>query len=150
MIETIIDKAKTIAIIVPSAFNSDGITFLTKPEFPLQLGHMSHPEGHEILPHLHHPIHRETHDTYEVLFIKKGRMRIDFFNFDKEYLTSRELQTGDFVLLVGAGHGITMLEPTVLIEVKNGPYYPEKDKERFKNPLSALNFGDNNNGNNCS
>lgn len=136
MIETIQDHTTTIAIIVQRDFEAAGVTFLTEPEFPLQLGHMSHPKGHEILPHVHHPIHRETHDTYEVLFVKKGRMRVDFFNFEKVYLTSRELQTGDFVLLVGAGHGITMLEPTLLIEVKNGPYYPEKDKERFENPLN--------------
>ena len=137
MIEKIQYKKQTIAIIVKSNFRKDGVSFLTEPEFPLQLGYMNHPKGHEIQPHVHNPIHRETQDTYEVLFVKEGHMRIDFFNFEKDYLSSRELHSGDFVLLVGAGHGITMLEPTILIEVKNGPYCPEKDKERFENPLST-------------
>ncbi len=133
MVETIRYNDKTIAIIVRQNFDAKGISFLTEPEFPLQLGYMNHQKGHEILPHVHQPIHRETQETYEVLFVKEGHLRIDFFTFEKEYLESRELKTGDFVLLVGAGHGISMLEPTILVEVKNGPYYPDKDKEKFEN-----------------
>lgn len=136
MIENISHDGRPIAIIVSKNYHQDGISFFTDESMPLQLGYMSHPVGHEIVPHVHHPIERETHDTYEVLFVKNGSIRIDFFSYDQAYLESRELSAGDLILLVGAGHGITVLEPTTLIEVKNGPYYAEKDKERFPNPIT--------------
>ncbi len=142
MIENIQHKEKTIAIIIYKDFHQEGITFFTKNDVPLQLGYMSHPKGHEILPHIHNTIKRKTTETYEVLMIKKGRIRIDFFSCAQEYLESRELTTGDIILLIGAGHGIICLEPTVIVEAKNGPYYPEKDKERFLNPLSHKFQGD--------
>ena len=138
MIEHIRHKDKIIAIIIKTNFHKEGITFFTENDVPLQLGYMSHPSGHEIIPHMHNTIKRKTNETYEVLMIKKGRIRIDFFSHSQEYLESRELMTGDLILLVGAGHGIVCLEPTIIIEVKNGPYYPEKDKERFPNPFTKL------------
>jgi len=134
MIENIQHNEKVIAIIIRKDFHKEGITFFTKDDVPLQLGHMSHPKGHEIMPHVHNPIKRAITETYEVLMIKKGHIRIDFFSYTQEYLESRELKTGDIILLAGAGHGIICLEPTIIVEVKNGPYFPEKDKDRFPNP----------------
>ena len=40
------------------------------------------------------------------------------------------------ILLAYGGHGLTMLEESELIEVKQGPYAGEADKTRFKG-LSA-------------
>jgi len=142
MIEHIRHKDKTIAIIVGSDFHREGITFFTENDVPLQLGYMSHPKGHEITPHVHNPIKRETTETYEVLLVKKGRIRIDFFSYSQEYLESRELMSGDITLLVGAGHGIVCLEPTIIVEAKNGPYYSEKDKKRFPNPRTSSSASD--------
>ena len=132
MIESIKDKGRVIATIVYKNFDKPGIEFLTPDTFPLQLGHMKHPSGHVIEPHVHNPFRRDTYGTQEVLFIKKGIIQINFYSFDKDYLESRILHEGDFILLVGAGHGIKIIEEATLVEVKNGPYYPEKDKERFE------------------
>lgn len=133
MIERITHHDNLLAIIVRKNYNNkDGISFITPNDFSLQLGYMNHPEGHKIKPHMHHPVYRETIGTQEVLIIQKGEIRIDFYSFDKEYLESRELSAGDVILLIGAGHGMTVLEPVSMIEVKNGPYRPEEDKEKFE------------------
>ncbi len=50
---------------------------------------------------------------------------------DRTYLESRILLPGDVVLLAHGGHGFVMLEPSEMIEVKQGPYAGEQDKERF-------------------
>ena len=47
------------------------------------------------------------------------------------YLESRELLPGDIVRLAHGGHGFIMLESSEMIEVKQGPYAAEQDKERF-------------------
>ena len=86
MIERITHNDNLMAIIVRKNFKKDGISFITSNDSSLQLGYMSHPAGHIIKPHMHHPVYRETVGTQEVLIIQKGRIRIDFYSFDKEYL----------------------------------------------------------------
>jgi len=97
---------------------------------------MSRPQGYVIPPHVHNPVPREVQFTKEVLFIKSGRVRVDFYDDDQNYLESRILEQGDVILLAFGGHGFEMLEPTEIIEVKQGPYAGEEDKTRFE-PISA-------------
>ncbi|WP_254960198.1 MULTISPECIES: hypothetical protein [unclassified Cyanobium] len=93
---------------------------------------MNRPEGYVIPPHVHNPVPREVQYTKEVLFIKSGRVRVDFYDDDQTYLESRVLETGDVILLAYGGHGFEMLEPTEMIEVKQGPYAGDQDKTRFE------------------
>ena len=132
MIQTIEHNGKMIATIIYKNYHTEGISFVTNKDNILQLGYMSRPTGYHIVPHTHNPVHRHTVGTQEVLFIKSGVIRIDFYSFEQVYLESKELSTGDIVLLAGAGHGITVLEPVTMIEVKNGPYIEDTDKNRFK------------------
>jgi hypothetical protein len=132
MIERITHGDNLLAIIVRKHFDKEGISFITPNDFSLQLGYMKHYEGHEIKPHMHHLVYRETIGTQEVLLIQEGELRIDFYSVDKQYLESRKLSAGDVILLVSAGHGMTVLKPVKMIEVKNGPFCPEKDKEKFE------------------
>ena len=69
--------------------------------------------------------------TNEVLFIKTGVVRVDFYSVNQDYLESRILRAGDVILLAFGGHGFEMLEPSQIIEVKQGPYMGENDKTRF-------------------
>jgi hypothetical protein len=130
--ETLMDKGTVIAMIMYKDYHNDGIVFITPKEFSQQLGYMNHPVGYKVQPHVHNPVSRVVTDTQEVLLIRKGRIKIDFYTADQSYLDSRELSTGDVILLAGGGHGITMLEPTEIIEVKTGPYVGELDKTRFE------------------
>jgi mannose-6-phosphate isomerase-like protein (cupin superfamily) len=67
----------------------------------------------------------------EVLIIKRGRLRVDFYDRDKAYLQSRILNAGDIILLAAGGHGFEVLEDLEMIEVKQGPYTGDRDKTRF-------------------
>ncbi len=131
MIETITTDGSIVAIIIYKDFNLDGIKFLSPADFSLQLGFMRRPTGYEVIPHMHNPVVRQTIGTQEVLFIKSGIIRIDFYSFEQIYLQSRELSEGDIVLLAGAGHGIEVLHEAIIVEVKNGPYIEGADKGRF-------------------
>ncbi|MBP7087939.1 MAG: hypothetical protein KBB01_01430 [Candidatus Omnitrophica bacterium] len=132
MIEKIKYKDNVLAIIVRKEYDKEGISFITPDDFTLQLGYMRHPKSYKIKPHMHQPVHRETIGTQEVIIIQKGKIKIDFYSPDKNYLESRELSEGDVILLISAGHGMTILDPVSMIEVKNGPYRPEQDKEKFE------------------
>lgn len=93
---------------------------------------MHHPAGKEIAAHVHNAVHRAVMFTQEVLFIKKGRLRVDFYDEYQDYLESRVLNPGDVILLVSGGHGFKALDELEMIEVKQGPYSGDKDKTRFE------------------
>ena len=131
MIEEIVYSGKTLAVLLRTSFRSDGISFFTPDDFSQQLGYMNRPTGYIIQPHVHDPVPREVHYTKEVLFIKSGKVRVDFYDDNQLYLESRILNKGDVLLLAFGGHGFEMLEPTEIIEVKQGPYAGCADKTRF-------------------
>lgn len=131
MIETIRHLDQTIGIIIRAEFRSEGIEFFTPDVFSQQLGYMNRPTGYRIEPHVHNPVEREVLWTQEVLLIKSGKVRIDFYTDGRHYLESRIARTGDVVLLAAGGHGFEMLEPTEIIEIKQGPYSGDQDKTRF-------------------
>ena len=130
------DKSRLIAIILKSNFTSDTTNFFTPSEFSQQLGYMKHPKKHVIIPHTHNFVSREVNFTKEVLFIKSGKIRVDFYDDEKNYFESTVLNQGDVILLAFGGHGFEMLEASEIIEVKQGPYAEEKDKTRF-DPVSV-------------
>lgn len=132
MIEEIKRNNEILAIIVRNEFSKDGISFFTPDDFSQQLAFMKHPINKEIPPHIHNPVKREVHFTKEVLLIKKGKLRVDFYDDFKNYLESRVLKTGDIILLSTGGHGFTVLEDLEMFEVKQGPYAGEIDKTRFE------------------
>lgn len=135
MIETISDGSDILAIILRSHFKKEGIEFFTPNEFSQQLAYMSRPTGYVIQPHVHNPVPREIKFTKEVLFVKSGQIRVDFYSELQVYLTSRILDVGDFILLAFGGHGFEVLKEAEIIEIKQGPYAGERDKVRF-NPVS--------------
>lgn len=135
MIETISNAGKVLAILLRTTFEADGIHFFTPNDFSQQLAYMGRPQGYEIAPHLHNPVTREVQFTKEVLFIKSGKVRVDFYDDAQNYLESRILNKGDFILLAFGGHGFKMLEASEIVEVKQGPYAGDADKMRFT-PIS--------------
>lgn len=136
MTEEILLQGRLLALILRSGFRADGIRFFTPNDFSQQLGYMNRAQGYVIPPHVHNPVQRSVQYTKEVLFIRSGRLRVDFYDDDQAYLESRILGAGDVILLAYGGHGFEMLAPTEMIEVKQGPYAGDADKTRFS-PVSA-------------
>jgi mannose-6-phosphate isomerase-like protein (cupin superfamily) len=132
MIQQIKHNNKLLAIIIPKKYKDEGIQFFTPPDFSQQLAYMNRPKGHQISSHFHNKVKREVFYTQEVLFIRNGKVKIDFYDDEQNHLESKVIETGDVILLTSGGHGFTMLEPTEMIEVKQGPYAGDMDKTIFK------------------
>jgi hypothetical protein len=92
---------------------------------------MNHPRGYEIKPHVHNSVKRDVFFTKEVIFVKSGLVRVDFYNEQHLYIESHLLHDGDVILLAFGGHGFLMLQDSEMIEVKQGPYTGDMDKTRF-------------------
>lgn len=130
-IETVVFGKTVMAIIISHRFNEPGIHFFTPDDFSQQVAYMRHPAGKIIVPHTHNLVPRQIHFTQEVLFIRRGKLRVDFYDESKNYLESRILEEGDVILLAAGGHGFEALEEVEIIEVKQGPFAGEADKIRF-------------------
>lgn len=130
-IEEVKKKSKLLAMIIRNDYDCEGVDFVTPNEYSQQVAYMHHPEGKMIDAHVHNLVHRNVVMTQEVLFIKKGVLRVDFYDEYEDYLESRKLLAGDIILLVSGGHGFEVLEEVEMIEVKQGPYAGDADKRRF-------------------
>jgi len=131
LVERIMWGDVPLAYIIRGDLMPSRTTFLTPPQFKQQVGFVVYPAGGEIQRHVHRPLSRHLVGTSEVLIVRRGRCEIDIYNDDRQLVATRELREGDIMLMVGGGHGFHMLEDTVFLEVKQGPYTGLDEKERF-------------------
>lgn len=130
-IEYIKNNGQVMAIIISHRFNEKGIHFFTPDEFSQQLAYMSHPAGKKIEPHYHNPVERNVVYTQEVLVIKRGVLKVNFYDDSQCFIEDRTLVAGDVILLSAGGHGFEVMEDLEMVEIKQGPYQGEADKTRF-------------------
>ena len=124
-------RGTLLAIVLRATGEPDSTTFVTPHDAGLQLGLIVYPADGEVPRHRHYPIERHLVGTPEVLIVRKGRCRVDLYDDDRRLVATREIGEGDVVVLLSGGHGFHMLEDTVLLEVKQGPYPGRDEKDRF-------------------
>jgi quercetin dioxygenase-like cupin family protein len=130
-VEVISSSEQPLCYIIQGGRLPDRTTFLTPPNFQQQVGYIVYPAGGVIPRHVHRPQKRHLLGTAEVLVVQKGRVEVDIYSDARELVATRGLCAGDIILMVGGGHGFRMLEDTVFLEIKQGPYIGLDEKERF-------------------
>jgi len=130
-VEYIALNDKILALIIRGEANPNTTAFFTSPEVNMQVGFVVYPAGGEITRHIHRPLDRHIVGTSEVLVVRRGRCRIDIYDEKRRPVATRELRTGDVVVMFAGGHGFHMLEDTTFVEIKQGPYTGLDEKERF-------------------
>ena len=136
MIEKIEIENKLYALIVRNGQSTNGIQFLTENDQSLQLAHIDYKKDFEIKAHFHQKWDRKIEQTAEVLFIKKGKLRVDFYNEKSDYFFSKIVSEKDTLITFCGGHGFKVLEEVQMVEVKQGPFL--KDDRKF---LSQIDEG---------
>jgi hypothetical protein len=130
-VETISAAGVVLAHVVRCRPLADHTQFVTPDECNLQVGHVVYAGGSQIPRHMHLPLERHVIGTTELLLVQKGRCEVDIFGPDRRLVATRELSVGDMLIAVAGGHGFRVLDDTVLLEVKQGPYPGGAEKERF-------------------
>ena len=131
-VEKIYNGKQFLGLIIRKNYHDSGIQFLTDDDAPQQLGYMNRAKDYIIAPHVHNVVPRTVELTQEVLIIQRGKVRIDYYDDNKQYLESRIANEGDIVYLGYGGHGFRMLEDSEIVEIKQGPYCGAQDKVRFE------------------
>jgi hypothetical protein len=110
----------------------DGLSFYSDDSDFIQVGTWAYPAGKELLAHRHNRVDREVFRTQEVVFVRRGSLRAEIFDLDDTLVDTITAGAGDFIVLLGGGHGYHILEDdTKVLEVKNGPY-PGADADRTR------------------
>jgi hypothetical protein len=102
--------------------------FITPSDAALQVGHVVHRRGHKIRAHVHVRRPRRFTDASEVIFVRSGLCRMQIFTREGRPVGESVLGPGDLAVLLDGGHAFQMLEDTVLLEVKPGPFGGADDK----------------------
>ncbi|MFG6360655.1 hypothetical protein JBF11_02235 [Taurinivorans muris] len=110
-----------------------GLKFYSADDDFIQVGSWNYDKGKELLAHTHNTVERIVQRTQEVLYIRKGRIKADIYDFEDKKIAEFEAAEGDVVVLLWGGHGYSVLEDnTQVLEVKTGPYVgAELDRRRI-------------------
>ena len=135
MIKLIKYKKKILGLIISHKQSKNKVNFYTPNSFTQQVGFISHNKGTYIKPHTHTKFLRKIYKTSEVLYVKKGKIRVDFYLSKKKYLFSKIVNKENIIVLNEGSHGFKIIEKCVLIEIKQGPFNSKIDKKRF-NPVN--------------
>lgn len=130
-VECIRSMDEPFVYLVRAAPIPDATRFVTPDHLSQQVGFIVYPKGATIARHRHRPITRTVEGTTEVLVVRRGRCILEVSDNAGKALASRELGVGDIAILLRGGHALTMIEDTVLLEVKQGPYTGLDEKEYF-------------------
>lgn len=130
-IELIADGAQPLAYVIRQDAVSPRTDFFTGDDSSFQGGFVVYPAGGRVEAHAHLPVVRTVVGTSELLVVRTGRCFVDIYTDEHHLIATRELLSGDAVLSVGGGHGFRMVEDTLLLEVKQGPYGGPHEKQRF-------------------
>ena len=126
MIEIIKNQEKVYAIIIRANYNNDGHNFFTEDSASMQIGSLIFKKGKIIEPHYHRKIDRTSKKCAETIFVKKGKLKVNFYdpkNFN--FLEYKILKPNDVMLIQDGAHGFEVIDDLEMIEVKLGPYHSD-------------------------
>jgi cupin fold WbuC family metalloprotein len=131
-VEKVVDaQGLEIAMVIRAGFSTQETRFLTQESHQFQLGFIVYKAGSTIPCHTHLPIPRSLVGTSEAILVRQGRAVVMLFDTQRVLITEMELRVGDLIVLYKGGHGFRLLEDTVLMEIKQGPYIGLDEKQRF-------------------
>ena len=129
-IEWIVDHAGTqLALIVRSEYTPVTTQFVTPNSFKQQVGFIVYAKDEAVKTHRHLPLERHLVGTSEAIIVRHGHALFRLHDLNRTLIATRELRTGDVILMINGWHGIEFIEDTVLLEIKQGPFLETKEKE---------------------
>jgi len=133
---TIQHQGETYAMLFRKDLKTEnGVAFPTTDDMPFQVGVFDRDTGYEVKPHRHPERDIQLTATTEFLYVVSGKIEMSIYDAEWNVLAKEVASAGDFILLLAGGHSFTMLEPTRLIEIKQGPYPGKTDAKIFRDTL---------------
>lgn len=132
MRKEIVHDGKILAILITKDVATDSITFLTPPEYPIQVGILQHKGGKFVPLHFHNNFHYQVNTTHEILYVERGEITVAITDFNWNEVERCILTTGDMIILMDGGHSVQLNAESRVWEIKQGPYPGDKVAKVFK------------------
>ena len=131
MIETLkFENGEIYSMIIRSDYSiKNNINFITNEDDDFQLGFMHRSKGYNIEPHYHLKNNRSITSCSEVLLIKSGKIKVNFYDKKLKFVKSIILKKNNIALLIEGAHGFKVNKNCNFIEIKQGPFLINKDKK---------------------
>lgn len=136
----ILYQDQEIARVIYSHKISNGLEFFTDDISFLQVAIHDKEQGVEVKPHAHRTDPFTVNKMEEVFFIVKGKALVSLYDQNTgEVIEKVILKKGDIMIQMAHGHGVSFLQPTILFEVKQGPFQgTQSSKIYFQEKTSVL------------
>ena len=118
--------------------------FRSRPEAParaglsaeeefLQVAVMSGRKGKSFRPHVHleRSVSHENFRAQESWVVMRGKVQATFYSDSGKVIAVAELLAGDVSISFRGGHGYTLLDDSLILEFKTGPYLGLEIDKRF-------------------
>ena len=122
---------KLLAMIFTPGDYKDEKHFLTENNNEFQIAQFNLDQGTEIKRHIHGKQERKIENTSEVIIVNEGSLELEIYDENLKLVTTEIVNKGQVIALFNGGHGFKSLLNSKFLEVKQGPYTEEQDKERF-------------------
>ena len=109
----------------------NGKYFATDNSDEFQLASFDLNKDEIIEKHYHPEQNRTIRKTSEVIVVLDGKIEIEIYDNDLNFVHKEILSFGDTISLISGGHGLKIIDDSKFVEVKQGPFIPEVDKKRF-------------------
>ena len=130
-VDAITSADTVLAYVIRGEISPAQTTFVTDDDAPFQVGFVVKEAGVDVQRHEHRPVERNLTSTSEALIVREGRCEVDVYSDSRELVATRTVGPGDTVVFLAGGHGIRITERTVFLEVKQGPYPGQDEKQGF-------------------
>ena len=111
----------------------EGLSFFTSDEKFIQVGTWNYKKNRVLDLHYHLEFPRISYKTNESVFVVKGKILCKLFRENGEFLKEVTINENEMITQFNGAHEYTILEDSIAIEIKNGPYFgPEKDRKRIE------------------
>ena len=128
----IYDQEKNLlAILIDTRKNNDTKNFYTSNDLDIQVASFNLNSQDVIERHFHYSQNRKITTTSEVIYSQAGKISVEIYDTYKQFVQNLLVEEEMIIILLQGAHAINILEDSKFIEVKQGPYDPENDKERF-------------------
>jgi hypothetical protein len=124
--EIISDENEMMAIVIRANQGMADVNFPTPSSLSMQMGALRRPQGYKVAIHYHEKPTIKGPPIQEILFVKKGIIKLILKNFRGSFTKEVILKPLDVIMLISCWHGLEVLENCELIEIKPGTYPDQK------------------------
>ena len=123
------------ALLAPKEDIKEGSEWFGSQIESLQASRMKYKAGKSFRVHHHILNPRTIKRTQECFIVIEGKIAVDIYNNEAQFVGTLEAGPGEAIFVYRGGHGVRMIEDSVVYEVKSGQWTTVSEDKEYRNGL---------------